>query len=199
MITSFSYSRDLAIKAESGKFINTTGEYIVQISQVSTWETKSGAQMVQFVFKSTDGAICQSNLCISKCDGTPSFGMSILMALQGIVGAPDIKAEEDDVYSIYDPKNPTQGWRIKALEKKHVGVLLQKELFTKMDGQDSYRMNVYRFFDPKTRRTISEIEAGKQATRIDNDLRSLADSDKRQSTGKAVDSAASIKEDDVPW
>lgn len=178
MITTFTYSAEAVKKAEGGAFINRTGEYVCVVSQASTYETQNGAQMIRLVLKDqTTASVCQTDICVIAKDGNPTFGMGMFNALQKIAGVEKAETVSGKVYSIFDPKKPEDGFRIPAVEKKTVGVVLQRENFFKTDGKAGHRMNVVCFFDPTTRKTASEIERGSEAHRVDS-LKTLKDKDR---------------------
>lgn len=178
MIKTFNYSAEAVQKAEGGSYINRTGEYICLVGQASTYETQGGAQMVRLVLKDqVTAGVCQADLCVVSKEGKETFGMGIFNALQKIVGAEKAEAVAGKVYSIFDPKNPEDGFRIPSVEKKLVGVVLQRENYFKQDGKPAHRMNIVCFFDPTTRKTASEIERGAEARRVDS-LKTLKDKDR---------------------
>jgi hypothetical protein len=100
------------------------------------------------------------------------------------MGLLNIQTCEPKPMKVYQPNgSSTDGYRIPAVEKKTIGVLLQYQEEKDQDGYAKlnekgyarYQMVCKAFFDPKTRQTYSEKKDGKPAKRIDYLLTKLQD------------------------
>lgn len=178
---------DAAAKSlDGGQWITQSGAYIGTITQTMIGVTDSGAQYVEIAFKGDDGALCFPRLFLTKRDGTDAFGRRILDALMVVC---DVKLCEVQTVAVFI-RDRTQssgfrkemGYRMPALERKRVGLVLQREN-REYQGKLTYQMNLLTPFDPQTRKVAKEIlEGSAEAKLLDARLKNLKD---RDSTGQA--------------
>lgn len=179
MITSFTQNPKAVVAAEGSAGINETGAYIVTIKQCETEEKPSGAQMVNFWLVADDGRESWTSLCIVTKDGKESWGMGLLQSLMVVTGVQNAQAHAARV-RLRNGDIKENGFRIREVEGKKAGVVLQRENYTYVDSRtgeekETYRMNPLRFFHPNTRQTASEVLANADAVKLEGLLKTLKD------------------------
>lgn len=186
MITSFTQNPKAVVAAEGSAGINETGAYVVTIKQCETEEKPSGAQMVNFWLVADDGRESWSNLCIVSKDGKETWGMGLLQSLMVVTSVQNAQAHSARV-RMRNGDIKENGFRIREVEGKKAGVVLQRENTTYVDQsgiqRDSYRMNIFRFFNPQTRQTASEMIANADAVKLDGLLKTLKDKNPKPAQG----------------
>jgi hypothetical protein len=182
----YNFNENTAEKADSSSSgIRTTGAYILEIRQCAA-ETSprsdSKAEWLTFVLGSQDGTKVITRLVTAKSDGSDAFGLAIFQSLMGLLNIQTCEPKPMKVYQLNG--SSSDGYRIPAVEKKTVGVLLQYQEEKDQDGYAKlnekgyarYQMVCKAFFDPKTRLTIGEKAKGiTKAERIDKLVASLED------------------------
>lgn len=179
MITSFTQNPKAVVAAEGSAGINETGDYVVTIKQCETEEKPSGAQMVNFWLVADDGRESWTSLCIVTKDGKESWGMGLLQSLMVVTGVQNAQAHAARV-RLRNGDIKENGFRIREVEGKKAGVVLQRENYTYVDSRtgeekETYRMNPLRFFHPNTRQTASEVLANADAVKLEGLLKTLKD------------------------
>lgn len=176
MIINFTVNRDAAAAADQSyvDWVSTSGKYIVNVYQVSTEMTTGGSQYVRFDFQTKSKEFGNFRIFLTKKDGTRNFGADIMDAIQVICGVRTAEAKPGNVY--IDPNNKDRkvtGYRIPALEKKELGVLVKcgadfGETYVNQDGETkpSYQLDLVCAFDPATERTANEIINNKEAASV---------------------------------
>ena len=195
----YSFDSKQAEKAESdGRGIHTTGAYILNILQCAAEtspKSDSKAEWLTFVLGTQDGTKVITRLVTAKSDGTDAFGLAIFQSLMGLLGIQACEPKPMKVYSLNGASE--DGYRITAVEKKPIGVLLQyvedkdKDGYARLNDKNfpRYQMVCKAFFDPKTRQTFSEKKDGKPAKRIDYLLTKLQDEHAPVRAGDGFESA----------
>lgn len=205
LIMHFDRNDQNAATLDGGTSITQTGAYTGTIRQASVGAGASGAQYLDFVFKSDDGRTCNARLYVTKNDGSEAFGRKILDALLVVIGASSADVVEGKVYT-RDKNAPggvrvDQGYRVPAVEGKPVGMLLQRENYT-YSGRESYRLNLLTPFDPKTRRVAKEILAGAAEAKL-LDLRIASTHDRTaqsaQASAPSTAPAGGFTNSDIPF
>ena len=185
MRTGFTYDAKSAARAdESRTLIKTTGAYVLTIRQCAVRNTPSGAEMIDFILKNeSTGEIALTNICTLDKNGNVAFGADIfnaILTVLGITGAVDFVPAA--VYKLNGEKE--DGYRVPVVEKKSIGLLLQyKERVNQygeadmdQNGKPRYNMVIRCVFHPETRQTASELINGKQASRLDYEIKKWQDS-----------------------
>ena len=209
MKMSFTRNDASAKSLDGGQWITTSGAFIGTITQAMVGVSDSGTQFVEIAFKDDGGALCFPKLFLAKKDGTEVFGAKILNALMVVCGLDKVDVLEAKVY-LRDKNAPNglrveNGYRMPALEKKHVGIVVQRENRI-YQGKKVYQINLLTPFDPQTRKVAKEIlENAPEAKLLDARLKTLKDKD---STGQAQAAAqppaghpatADLPEEDLPF
>lgn len=176
MFTSIKRDAEKARKSDGGNFITHSGAYVVFIGQVAAKQTKSDSSMIELTLRDVQtGALCNSRLVLTKSDGSDAFGMGLLHALMTIVGVEEVQTVAGKVWR--RDHTSEDGYRIPILEKKQVGVLLQR-VNDVYNGRTKFDMNIVGWYDPQTRKTASEIVNGvEKPVKLDQKLKGLQDRD----------------------
>lgn len=188
MITSFTMNRENAEKVAGFNGIDKSGKYVGLLTQVEVAESKAGATYVEFAFKALRWTECGSTeeergekmafikLYVSSRTGDRTFGADVMDALLAVLKLDHAEATPATVYNRDGSKR--QGYRIGALEKMTVGLLLQRENREyEHDGQikHSYQMNIITPFDPVTGRNAKEVLNGLEAKAVEAKFKNLKD------------------------
>lgn len=181
MIMSFTRNDAAAKSLDGGTFITQTGAYTGQITQAAMC-MKERTQYLSITFKSDDGRVCIFPLFITQSNGEDHFERPILDALLVVCGAQSASVTEGKVYT-RDRNAPggmrvDQGYRFPAIERKHIGLVLQRVNRKNSDGSDGFDMRLKTPFDPTTRRVAKEIlDNVSEAKLLDQRLKNLKDRD----------------------
>lgn len=227
MITSFTCNQEKACTVAGFQGIAQTGMYTGLITQceISDKNAKgeTGATFVEIVFKAkswktkdaagnvSEGsgeAIGVIRTYITNRNGERAFGHDIIDALMAVLKIDKMDAQPNTVFDRNYRKNGKthQGYRIPALEKQLVGLLLQRENdgYTDNKGEyhESYRLNIITPFDAKTKQCAKEILQGSEAEIVESRFANLKDKNKATQSPHYSGSApadAAPTEDDYPF
>ena len=227
MITSFTCNQEKACSVAGFQGITQTGMYVGLITQceISDKNAKGepGATFVEIAFKAnswktkdatgntsegTGEAMAFIRTYITNRNGERAFGHDIIDALMAVLKIDKMDAQPAKVFdrNYRNNKQVHDGYRIHALEKQIVGLLLQRENdgYTDSKGEyhESYRLNIITPFDAKTKQCAKEVLQGSEATIVESRFASLKDKNKapqppRSSGSAPVDAAPT--EDDYPF
>lgn len=185
MTTSYDYDAESGSKADdvAGR-IDSNGPYIGQFKDVhAIVSAQKKTEGIRFEFISPGGGACSFDLWTRKEDGTAVFGMNYVNAMMTIFGLRGLKT----VTGKYEAYDFDQGKRVEVegeifpdLMNKDIGLVLQKELYTKGDGKESFRMGLFGVFQASTRLTASELKDKKtQPEKLEKMTRSVKTKDSR--------------------
>lgn len=184
MTTSYEYDEQAAGKADDvASRIDQSAAYIGRVKVAYAIKAKSGTEGIHFEFESPGGGSANFDLYTRKEDGTVVFGMNLVQAMMTVLGLKGLTTTKAK-YEQYDfdqgKRVEVEGEIFRDLMDKDIGLVLQKEKYTKGDGKESFRMNLYGVFHSVTRLTASEIKDRKQQPeKLEKILRSLKDKDSR--------------------
>jgi hypothetical protein len=207
MVNDFGFDLNIDSVTKSEKFsegISETGAYVGMFDQVYRLVSEKGSEAMVFTFKSEKGG--RTNFTVwykasnVKNNARIESGYESINSIMASIGIRSIKGYEG-VVSVYD-----KGMKVEKdlivypdLCDKDVGVVLQKELFTKNNGEDGYRFNFILSFDAKTRQTASEkVCKSSEAKKLEKVLATLKDKDNRTVKITNNNSVTEIL-DDVPF
>jgi hypothetical protein len=181
MTISFEYDESAAAKADSLANRIEQGPSIGTFTMVNSITAGTGAEGVHFEFEGEDGGKTGFDLYTMK-DGKPLFGMNFIQAMQTILGLRGLKSVPGKHEAWVEGKREeVSGEIFPDLMNKPIGIVMQKELYTKQDGNDASRFNLAGVFHPKTKLLASEIREKKAAPeKLDKMLRSLKTKDSRK-------------------
>ena len=210
MIMSFTRNDASAKSNDGGSFITQTGAYTGQITQAAMCMSDKGSQYLKITFKSDDGRFCTFPLFITQNNGEEHYERAILDALLVVCGVQNASVTEGKVYN-RDKNAPggvrvDQGYRFLAIERKHIGLVFQRENRTRDDGSEGFDMRLKTPFDPVTRRVAREIlDNAEEAKLLDYRLKNLKDRDVKPASGSASQppanhpAVAAPADDEIPF
>lgn len=185
MTTSYDYDDEAAGKADDvASRIDTSAAYIGKFKNVFATKSSKGTEGITFEFTSPGGGSADFTCWTRKEDGTATFGMNQVQAMMSLLGLRGLRAAPGK-FEAYDndagKRVEQDGEVFPDLIGKDIGLVLQKELYTKNNGAEGYRMNLYGVFHPVTKFTASEIKE-KKATpeKLEKMLRTLKNKDSRR-------------------
>lgn len=223
MITSFTCDKERAATVAGFAGISRTGKYVGIITQAEVAESPSGATYIEIAFKAKsweakneDGTIDKGNgdamafirTYITAKNGDRTFGHDIVDALMAVLKIDNMNAQPATVFgrnSRNDPSDKHQGYRIPALEKQRVGLLLQRENREYTDNQgnlkESFNLNIITPYNPDTLQNANETIRGSDAVAVEQKFKYLHDKAAKKTQAQsgyqpsAADTAAALDDD----
>lgn len=187
----YDYDEDAAGHADDfANRIDESGAYVGKFKRAeSIVSANTGTKGIKFEFEAPGGGNTQFSIYTEKEDGTRIFGFNIVQAMMTILGLRSLRAVEGKVM-VFDADEgksiEEDGEVYPDLIGKDIGVVLQKELYTKQDGKDGTRMGLSLVFHPTSKLTASEMKDRKaKGEKLERVLRSLKTKDSR--TKKAAE------------
>lgn len=150
-----------ARKADNtGSMINEIGKYVGTFTQAEDIKAGTGTRGIALNFKSTSGQKARVSIYTVKSDGEKIMGYQMLMAIMTCLGLRDIKPQAGTV-TRWDNEARAEvqqaGSIFPELCNKPVGVLLETEDYSKLNGDVGTRMVLKGVFQANTELTASEI------------------------------------------
>ena len=168
----FTYSQESALSAGQSGFINESGAYVFTISEAKYVANPSGSKSLEFSVETDDGRKANYlNIYTVKRDGTPNtHGVNMINAIMGCTGVNQLTMAMKDVNTQIAPE----------LTGKRIGLVLQKTLKTKDNGQETYSFDIRIPFVALTKQTLQEKVEAKPAEIIEKMVATLHDKDERK-------------------
>ena len=162
---SYDYDEKAASHADDiANRIDDNGAFIGVFKRAQAVTAESGSTGIKFEFEAPGGGSASFSLYGHRGDGSVIFGWNLIQAAMCILGLKGLKSEAGKV-SVYDKDSKksveADGEVFPQLCNKAIGIVMQKELYTKDSGGETSRVNLYSFFHPETRLTASEIREKK--------------------------------------
>lgn len=168
MITSFTTSRENAASSDTAPTLREPGKYICTIAEADTFERKGASgdyQFVRLLLKTDDKRFATVELCVAG--GQSNWQAKLFDAVCVCVGVNNpqfVPAQIKQHRRGIIDQNLVSGYRCKELEKKRIGVLLQRVWrdYTDKNGElrEAFDLVLYKPFNPDSELTASEIIAG---------------------------------------
>ncbi|PAV02126.1 DUF669 domain-containing protein [Arsenophonus sp. ENCA] len=168
----FAYNQEAALAAGQSAFINESGAYVVTILEAKYMTSSGGAESIEFSVESDDGKKANYlNVYNTKKDKTPNkHGVNMIHAIMGCAGVQQLTTKMINAHTHIAPE----------FTNKRVGLVLQKTLKTKANGQETYNLDILLPFIAQTKQTLDEQINGLPAQTIDKKLETLQDKDDRK-------------------
>lgn len=222
MINSFTCNTERAATVAGFAGINHTGKYVGKITQCEVADSPSGATYVEIAFKATsweikneDGTVSTGagdamtfiRTYITSKTGERTFGYDIVDALMAVLKIDKMDVQPMKVFGRNwrnDNSDQHQGYRVPALEKQRIGLLLQREnrQYTDSNGnvRDSFNMNIITPYNPDTMQNAAEVLRGSDAVTVEQRFKNLRDKAAKQPRTSsyqptAADTATAIDDD----
>lgn len=160
----YEYNETSAAKADdAASRIAEAGPFIGKFVKAYAIEAKSGAKGITFEFDSPGNGTTEFSLYTLSAAGEPIFGANMVNAMMLLLGVRKLSSEPGEVTVWKDGEKVTEeGDCFPALCNKPIGIVLQKELYTKGNGDRSgVRFGLYGLFQPETKLMASEIKEKK--------------------------------------
>nr|CBA74383.1 conserved hypothetical phage protein [Arsenophonus nasoniae] len=143
----FTYSEESALLTYQGGFINESGAYVITITEAKLTKSDKGSEFIEFSGESEDGRkVNYLSICCKKNDGTVNpFGQNMVNAIMGCIGIRQVTSVQHN-NNLIAPE----------FHDKKVGLVLQKVLRTKKNGDESYSFDIRMPFAANTGQTLLE-------------------------------------------
>lgn len=201
-MTAYTLNPESASKAGMSSYISETGSYKGRIKTAFCVKSKSGTDGVEIMFEDDQKRSADYLQVWTNKDGKALMGDSIIHALMACCELRNLTTEEQTVTRNNETaKVPV----LKELSGKRVGLLLEKEPYTKGDGTLGYSMVIVMPFEADTGRTAKEKLAKANAEALPGIVARLKDRPMRKPQGGASTSYAAPQtatadvSDDIPW
>lgn len=187
------YSKEAAKQAGEGARIESTGAYTGILTKVKWTVAQSNAAGYELDFKSTTGQVAErlTIYTIGRNGQALKIGENNIAALLCCLGVKEANPQTGQVQE-YDfeskQKVLNNVYLFPDAMNKPIGLVLQKDTYTKANGDDGVRMQLECAFHAETKRTAKEMIDQTDAENIDKILEYLGDKDSRKtpSNGQAT-------------
>jgi len=176
-----SYTADPAAarQANANNYIDQTGKYIGEFTLAEAVTSRKGTEGIEFSFKNEEGQ--QANyltLWTYNERGEALYGFKVLSAIMTVMGVKELQPKQATIKD--KDGHPRQVVGFPALHNKPVGLVLQKVLYTKNDGKDGYKFNIFAPFNAQSELTAKEmLDGATQPRALAGMIASLKDKDER--------------------
>jgi hypothetical protein len=144
--------------------VTKTGPYVGRIKRAYVSKTSKGAQMFNVDFETDDGRKARTHVCITKKDGTASFGEEVVHALMVVLGVGRMQAVQRRI-TMQNGESMEVPFFTDLINKR-VGLFLQRENYEGKDKEERFNMTLITPFDAKTQQCAKEIIENLPANRI---------------------------------
>ena len=166
----FQFSQDAAMASRESFGITESGAYVGKLSakyvQGSNGSKSAG---IEFSLECDQGKLNYLTAWYQKKDGTcNTTGYNLVNAMMGLLKLQTLTS-----------KQVGEDWVCPEFEGKQLGLVVQKELFTKNDGSEGYKFEIVMPFSAQSRKTLKEAMANAPATAVDKMIPLLKTKDNR--------------------
>jgi len=166
----FQFSQESAMSARESFGITESGAYVGKLSakyvQGSNGSKSAG---IEFSLECDQGKLNYLTAWYQKKDGTcNTTGYNLVNAMMGLLKLQTLTS-----------KQVGEDWVCPEFEGKQIGLVVQKELFTKNDGSEGYKFEIVMPFSAQSRKTLKEAMANAPATAVDKMIPLLKTKDNR--------------------
>src|SRR5690606_12995451 len=149
-----SYTADPAAarQANQNNYVDQSGKYIGEFTLAEAVTSRQGTDGIEFSFKTREGQ--QANyltLWTHNAKGEALYGYKVLSAIMTVTGVQALKPKQSNIKM--PDGSARQVTAFPALHSKPIGLVLQKVLYTKNDGKDGYKFNIFAPFAAQTELT----------------------------------------------
>lgn len=167
----FTYNEEQAVKAGQSNYISETGAYIGKITLCKWITTPGGAKALEIAFEDINGLKSDYlNIYYQAKNGDDiTSGHNMIHAILGCAGVKSITPQVIGDKTIAP-----------ELTDKRIGLMLQKVLRLKQDGNETYNFQIICPFSPVSRKTVLEHRENRPAEWIDHLVKTTQDKDDRK-------------------
>lgn len=193
-----SYTADPAAarQANANNYIDQSGKYKGEFTLAEAVTSKKGTEGIEFSFKNEDGQ--QANyltVWTYNEKGEALYGYKVLNAIMTVMGVKELEPKQGNIKD--KDGNPRKVIAFPMLHGKPVGLVLQKVLYTKNDGKDGYKFNIFAPFNAQSELTAKEILDGNtQPKALGGIVATLKDKDERTTGGQSYGGSGDSGPDD---
>ena len=188
----FQFSQEAAMASRESFGITESGAYVGKLSakyvQGSNGSKSAG---IEFSLECDQGKLNYLTAWYQKKDGTcNTTGYNLVNAMMGLLKLQTLTS-----------KQVGEEWVCPEFEGKQLGLVVQKELFTKNDGSEGYKFEIVMPFSAQSRKTLKEAIANAPAIAVDKMIPLLKTKDNRnksQGSYQQVGGAPQSTQDDLP-
>ena len=174
----FNYDQSQGVTAGVSNYVSESGAHAGRILTAEWNVAKTGTKGIEITFETADGLKANYlSLWYEKADGTQLSGAKMLNAIMGCTKVASLTSRA------VNQSDGSTKYLCPELENKSIGLILQKVLYTKNDGQDGYKFEIRIPFIPQTGKTLAEQLGNKDASAVNNILKTLTDKDERTQGG----------------
>lgn len=179
----FEQNREAAIAgAQVNTRISESGPYVGVFTDVGIFVSSTGAEALNFNFKSEDGATASFQIYYkNKTGGQIDFGHNKIVALNTTMEVKAATTKETRTLRIFGKEVECECFV--EMENKPVGIFLQRELTTSSNGNDYDGVSYITSFRPKDNRLADEIYKDSEPKRyaiVESSLVEVIDKRKNQ-------------------
>ena len=189
----FQFSQDAAMASRESFGITESGAYVGKLAakyvQGSNGSKSAG---IEFSLECDQGKLNYLTAWYQKKDGTcNTTGYNLVNAIMGLLKLQTLTS-----------KQVGEDWVCPEFEGKQIGLVVQKELFTKNDGSEGYKFEIVMPFSAQSRKTLKEAMANAPATAVDRMIPLLKTKDSRNKSQGGFQQQSSAQapghNDDLP-
>lgn len=180
MSTAYTLNPEAASKAGMSSFISETGSYKGRIKTAFCVKSKSGTEGVEIMFEDDQKRSADYLQVWTNKDGKALMGDQIIHAIMACCELRNLTTEEQSVTRNGETARVPV---LKELTGKRIGLLLEKEPYTKSDGSLGYSMVIVMPFEADTGRTAKEKLAKANAEALPGIVQRLKDRPMRKPQG----------------
>jgi len=186
MSFTFEYDESLAKKADNAaSYLTEPGAYVGQFKQVIVKVSdKKGAKGFELSFEVPGVGNADLSLWTHSAENKPYSDASFLNAMQYLLGVRTIKtttAMIERYDSELKERIEKETETVPEFCNKPIGLVLQKELYSKTNGGTGERLLIAGVYQPETRLMVSELQEKKtQPVKLDRLLKALKPKDSRK-------------------
>ena len=188
----FQFSQDAAMASRESFGITESGAYVGKLSakyvQGSNGSKSAG---IEFSLECDQGKLNYLTAWYQKKDGTcNTTGYNLVNAMMGLLKLQTLTS-----------KQVGDEWLCPEFEGKQLGLVVQKELFTKNDGSEGYKFEIVMPFSAQSRKTLKEAIANAPATAVDKMIPLLKTKDNRNKSQGGYQQTGGVQQstqDDMP-
>jgi len=185
--------------------IETSGAYVGIFTEVRFVKPPWGGEALEFSFQTIDGLKADYISVPTKDEKNDVIesGDNMANALLMCAGLQD-HSRVQTTGKVWDGKAMVDG-QIEIspeLISVPIGVVLEKKLYTKKNGNTGVSWRMVTCFNSTTKQTAKEIDEGTDAAAVDDILKTLSDKDNRKvapATQKPDTSEPATFDDDIPF
>src|SRR5574344_44115 len=188
----FQFNQQAAMASRESFGITESGAYVGKLS--AKWVQGSNGSKsagIEFSLECDQGKLNYLTAWYQKKDGTCNdSGFNLVNAMMGLLKIQQLTS-----------KQAGEDWACPEFDGKQIGLVVQKELFTKNNGQEGYKFEIIMPFSAQSRKTLKEAMANSPATAVDKMLPLLKTKDNRSKAQGGYQQAGAAQQshsDDMP-